>query len=59
MKNFQQKTVDTTSVPVPELSVKNYMATQLITFKPDSDISDVVNILLDKKITGAPVLNDH
>ena len=59
MKNFQQKTVDTASVPMPELSVKKYMATQLITFKPDSDISDVVNILLDKKITGAPVLNDH
>lgn len=59
MKNFQQKTVDTAIVPKQDQSVKKYMATQLITFKPESDISVVVNTLLDKHITGAPVLNDH
>ncbi|MEP7268061.1 MAG: CBS domain-containing protein [Saprospiraceae bacterium] len=55
-----QKTVDTVSLDKnAKDSVKHYMATQLITFKPDSDISDVVNTLLDKHITGAAVLNDH
>lgn len=35
------------------------MATNLITFTPDSNVMDVVNALLEKRITGAPVLNDR
>jgi predicted transcriptional regulator len=58
MKNFQQRTVDTASEQNDQKKVKDYMATQLITFKPESDIIEVVSILLDKRITGAPVLND-
>jgi CBS domain-containing protein len=38
--------------------VTKYMATNLITFKPDQDISEVIDIMLDKKISGAPVLNE-
>ena len=38
-------------------SVTQFMATKLITFKPDMDILDAMNMLLKKKITGAPVLN--
>ena len=50
-------TKETQTVHAAE-SVTKYMATNLITFKPESDINEVVNILLDKRITGAPVLND-
>lgn len=35
------------------------MVKNLITFKPDTPIKDVVNTLLEHKITGAPVLNDQ
>jgi len=40
-------------------SVTAYMATDLITFHPDQSIKDAMNILLDNKISGAPVLNDR
>jgi predicted transcriptional regulator len=38
-------------------SVTQFMASKLITFQPDMDILDAMNMLLKKKITGAPVLN--
>lgn len=38
--------------------ITKYMATDLITFKPDSDIITVIETLLEKKISGAPVLNE-
>jgi len=39
--------------------VKDFMtrARDLITFRPESPISEVVNKLLDNRITGAPVLD--
>lgn len=39
--------------------VTNYMATNLITFKPNDEIGDVITKLKDNKISGAPVLNDR
>lgn len=47
--------VETGGIKTP---IREYMATNLITFTPDSNIMEVVNALLEKKITGAPVLND-
>jgi predicted transcriptional regulator len=37
-------------------SVTQFMATKLVTFQPDMDILDAMDLLLKKKITGAPVL---
>ncbi len=54
-----QKVVTTATEEPKSVPVSQYMATKLITLHPDSDISDVVDILLSKRITGAPVLNDH
>ncbi len=48
--------VETGGIKTP---IRNYMATNLITFTPDSNVMDVVNALLEKRITGAPVLNDR
>lgn len=60
MKNFQQKEV--VDSPVRQVAekplVSDYMTRKLITFTPDTQIMDVINTLLDNKITGAPVLNE-
>ena len=42
-----------------QLLVKDYMATRLIKFKPDQSIFEAMNLLLSKKISGAPVVNDQ
>lgn len=39
--------------------VTNYMATDLITFKPDDEIGEVISKLNDNQISGAPVLNER
>lgn len=61
MKNFQNKPVDQDSKNVKREvpTVEDYMAKDLITFKKDTDISVVINSLLENKISGAPVLDDQ
>ncbi|MCG8311308.1 MAG: CBS domain-containing protein [Cytophagales bacterium] len=39
--------------------VTKYMAKDLITFKPDDEIGDVISKLNDHQISGAPVLNER
>jgi predicted transcriptional regulator len=45
----------------PYEPVTNYMvrASDLITFKPDQLIEEVIDIIIAKGISGAPVLDDH
>ena len=38
--------------------VTRYMATQLVTFKPDQEVGTVIETLRKKQISGAPVLNE-
>jgi len=38
-------------------TVADIMATRLITFTPDTDIHEAIRILLDKRISGAPVVD--
>ena len=38
-------------------SITNYMATKLITFKPSTPIKEAMNIIVKKKISGAPVVD--
>ena len=60
MKNFQQKSTDDEQKDrkLQAPSVTAYMVTKLITFTPETKITDVINSLLENRITGAPVLND-
>ncbi|MEM9676090.1 MAG: CBS domain-containing protein [Cyclobacteriaceae bacterium] len=44
---------------VPSLLVSDYMATNLITFRPDQSIQEVVKTLISRKISGGPVVNDQ
>ena len=40
-------------------SVDDYMARDLITFGPSDDIHKAIEVLLDKRISGAPVVDDY
>ncbi len=39
--------------------VTNYMARELIVFTPETEIIEVIETFLDKRISGAPVLNEN
>ena len=41
------------------IKVSEYMAATLITFKPDMKMSLAINHLLEKRISGAPVVDNH
>ena len=38
--------------------VRNYMAGQLVTFKPDEDVINAIHELVKHRISGAPVVDD-
>ena len=40
-------------------SVKQYMATNLITYHPEQSIYEVIDSMLKNKISGGPVVNDQ
>lgn len=39
-------------------SVADIMATQLVTFSPDTIIHRAIHVLLEKRLSGAPVVDD-
>ncbi|MGL1885980.1 MAG: CBS domain-containing protein [Reichenbachiella sp.] len=39
-------------------TIADYMATDLITFTPDMEIAEAIDVMLKKKVSGGPVLND-
>lgn len=39
-------------------SVASYMAKDFITFQPEQSIYDAIDIMLEKRISGGPVLNE-
>ena len=39
-------------------AITKYMAKDLITFSPDQTIQEVINIMLENKISGGPVLDE-
>jgi predicted transcriptional regulator len=41
------------------VKVRDYMRDQLITFKPQTDLFEAINKLIDYRITGAPVVDDQ
>jgi len=54
---FQGVRVEEKQMPQQAL-VKDYMASQLITFKENDSISHAANTLIYKNISGAPVVDD-
>ena len=47
------------STVTQSVSVKDYMAKRLITFRPDQSMDQVVETLLKYNISGGPVVNDQ
>ncbi len=43
---------------VSNITVADYMTRKLITFRPDQSVMEVMGILVKKKISGGPVVND-
>ncbi len=41
------------------ITVRSYMATQLVTFSPDTEIMDAMHSLIEHRITGAPVIDSR
>jgi len=39
-------------------TIADIMTTKLVTFQPDQNIHQAIHILLEKRISGAPVVND-
>jgi CBS domain-containing protein len=58
IKSFQgsRKQQQNASTATP-LKVRDYMTTQLITFKPDQPIQEVAEAIIKYKISGGPVVN--
>lgn len=40
-----------------KISVKDYMAANLVTFTPDMDVLSAIHILIEKGISGSPVVD--
>lgn len=58
IKSFQgARKQQNTTEPVA-LKVRDYMTTNLITFKPNQSVQEVVEALIKNKISGGPVVND-
>lgn len=41
-----------------QIKVSDYMSRNLITFRPDQSVMEVMNTLIKKKISGGPVVNE-
>ena len=44
--------------PHKPLTVENYMTRKLVTFRPNQTMNEVMDILLKKRISGGPVMDD-
>ncbi len=56
--NFRgQQAEDNTSETYESIGVYMARESDLITFTPEQEIADAINIMLDKRISGGPVLN--
>jgi len=59
IKSFQgarkQQQKESTAIP---LKVRDYMTTNLVTFKPDQTVQEVVKAIIKYKISGGPVVNE-
>ncbi|MEH6651761.1 MAG: CBS domain-containing protein [Motiliproteus sp.] len=41
------------------VKVEDYMTTQLVTFKPETELFAAINVFSESNISGAPVVNDR
>ena len=44
---------------IHSIMVKDYMSASLVTFTPDMDVMNAINVLVKNRISGAPVIDSH
>jgi len=59
IKSFQGARKQQNTTTPTSLKVKDYMTTNLITFRPNQSVQEVVESLIKYKISGGPVVNDN
>ncbi|WP_299095904.1 CBS domain-containing protein [Winogradskyella sp.] len=60
IKSFQgARKQQQTTAQATALKVRDYMSTNLITFRPEQTVQEVVESLIKYKISGGPVVNDR
>ncbi|MGB5417877.1 CBS domain-containing protein [Algibacter sp.] len=59
IKSFQGARKHQSSVEELPVKVSDYMSTNLITFRPQQLMDEAVDILINQKISGGPVVNDN
>jgi len=58
IKSFMGKRAKPQKGSSEKIKVSDYMTRNLTTFKPEQSVLEVIEILLKKKISGGPVVND-
>jgi CBS domain-containing protein len=59
IKSFQGARKQQNVLDQLPLKVSDYMSTNLITFRPEESIEDVIETLINNKISGGPVVNEN
>lgn len=60
IKNFQgSRKHQQQNLEHEPIKVRDYMTTNLITFKPEQSVQEVIETLIVHKISGGPVVNDN
>ncbi|NND63167.1 MAG: CBS domain-containing protein [Flavobacteriaceae bacterium] len=58
IKSYIGKRAKPTKGSSENIKVSDYMTTNLITFRPDQSVLEVMNTLIKKRISGGPVVNE-
>ncbi|MFD2822366.1 CBS domain-containing protein [Lacinutrix iliipiscaria] len=59
IKSFQGARKQQNVLDQTPLKVSDYMCTNLVTFKPEQSVEEVIETLISHKISGGPVVNDN
>ena len=59
IKSFQGSRRIQQEVETSPIKVKDYMTTNLITFKPHQSIEEVIDTLIKNRVSGGPVVNEN
>ena len=61
IKSFQgaRKQQQQEGIQTPSLKVSDYMTRNLITYKPEHTVEEVIQSLISNRISGAPVVNEN
>ena len=59
MINFTPKFIKENKKKIIHETASDYMITNVITFKADQEITDVTETIIERKISGAPVVNNE